>query len=87
MTAPTTRVYRYHYGYYSAPRGYYQRSWYRGNYLPYGWYSSHYIVHDWRPYRLYAPPYGYSWVRVGDDVVLTALATGLVLDVIHNIWY
>ena len=39
------------------------------------------------PYRLYAPPYGYHWVRVGNDVLLTALATGVVLDVLYNIWY
>ena len=46
-----------------------------------------YIVYDWHPYHLYAPPYGYHWVRVGNDVVLTALATGIVLDVIYDIWY
>ena len=78
---------RYHYGYYSAPHGYYSRTWYRGDRLPYGWYSRSYVVHDWHPYHLYAPPYGYQWVRVGNDVLLTALATGVVLDVINNIWY
>lgn len=79
--------YRYHYGHYHRPHGYYHRVWYRGNYLPHGWYGSSYIIHDWHPYRLYAPPYGYAWVRVGNDVLLTALATGLVLDVIYDIWY
>ncbi len=78
---------RYHYGYYAPPRGYYNRTWYRGDRLPYGWYSNAYVVHDWHPYHLYAPPYGYQWVRVGNDVVLTALATGVVLDVLYNIWY
>jgi Ni/Co efflux regulator RcnB len=78
---------RYHYGYYAPPRGYYYRTWYRGDRLPYGWYSNAYVVHDWHPYHLYAPPYGYQWVRVGNDVVLTALATGVVLDVLYNIWY
>ncbi|HEV8442436.1 MAG TPA: RcnB family protein [Steroidobacteraceae bacterium] len=78
---------RYHYGYYAPPRGYYHRTWYRGDRLPYGWYSNSYIVNDWHPYHLYAPPYGYQWVRVGNDVVLTALATGVVLDVLYNIWY
>jgi Ni/Co efflux regulator RcnB len=79
--------YRYHYGSYYAPRGYYYRSWHRGDRLPRSWYGSSYIVYDWRPYRLYSPPYGYHWVRVGDDVVLTAIATGIVLDVIYDIWY
>jgi Ni/Co efflux regulator RcnB len=79
--------YRFHYGYYNRPYNYYSRSWHRGDRLPRGWYGSSYIVYDWRPYRLYAPPYGYHWVRVGDDVILTAVATGIVLDVIYNIWY
>jgi Ni/Co efflux regulator RcnB len=79
--------YRYHFGSYHAPRGYYQRVWRRGDHLPRGWYSNSYVVYDWRPYRLYSPPYGYHWVRVGNDVLLTALATGFVLDVIYDIWY
>jgi Ni/Co efflux regulator RcnB len=79
--------YRYNYGYYHAPRGYYYRTWHRGDRLPRSWYGNSYVVYDWRPYRLYAPPYGYHWVRVGDDVVLTAIATGIVLDVLYDIWY
>jgi len=79
--------YRFHYGYYNRPSGYYYRSWHRGDRLPRSWYGPSYIVYDWRPYRLYSPPYGYHWVRVGDDVVLTAIATGIVLDVIYDIWY
>jgi Ni/Co efflux regulator RcnB len=79
--------FRYHFGHYRPPLGYYHRVWHRGDYLPRAWYGHTYIVYDWRPYRLYAPPYGYHWVRVGNDVVLTAIATGLVLDVLYDIWY
>jgi Ni/Co efflux regulator RcnB len=79
--------YRYNYGSYHAPRGYYHRAWHRGDRLPSAWYGRQYVVYDWRPYRLYSPPYGYHWVRVGNDVVLTALATGIVLDVLYDIWY
>jgi len=79
--------YRYNYGHYRAPHGYHYRVWHRGDYLPRAYYGSSYIVYDWRPYRLYAPPYGYHWVRVGNDVLLTALATGVVLDVLYGIWY
>jgi Ni/Co efflux regulator RcnB len=79
--------YHYHFGTYHAPRGYYYRVWRRGDHLPHGWYSGNYIVTDWRPYRLYSPPRGYHWVRVGNDVLLTAVATGIVLDVIYDIWY
>jgi Ni/Co efflux regulator RcnB len=80
-------LYRFHFGLYNRPSGYYHRTWHRGDRLPRAWYGPQYIVHDWHPYRLYSPPYGYHWVRVGDDVLLTAIATGVVLDVIYNIWY
>lgn len=79
--------YRYHFGHYRAPKGYYHRVWHRGDRLPKHWYAHHYVVYDYRPYRLYAPPYGYHWVRVGNDVLLTAVATGIVLDVLYDIWY
>jgi len=79
--------FRFQLGFYRAPYGYHYRAWHRGDYLPRSYYSSSYIVYDWRPYRLYAPPYGYHWVRVGNDVLLTSLATGAVLDVIYDIWY
>jgi Ni/Co efflux regulator RcnB len=79
--------FRFQLGFYRAPYGYHYRTWHRGDYLPRSYYGSSYIVYDWRPYRLYAPPYGYHWVRVGNDVLLTAIATGVVLDVIYDIWY
>jgi hypothetical protein len=79
--------YRFNFGFYQPPRGYHYRAWHRGDRLPHAYYGSSYIVYDWRPYRLYEPPYGYHWVRVGSDVVLTAIATGIVLDVLYDIWY
>lgn len=79
--------YRFHFGYYRPPHGYHYRLWHRGDHLPRAYYGHSYIVYDWHPYRLYAPPYGYHWVRVGNDVLLTAIATGVVLDVIYDIWY
>ena len=33
-----------------------------------------------------APPVGYHWVRVNNDAVLAALATGVVLDVAFNLF-
>jgi Ni/Co efflux regulator RcnB len=78
---------RFHFGHYHAPRGYYHRVWHRGDRLPRAWYGNSYVVYDYRPYRLYSPPYGYHWVRVGNDVLLTAIATGIVLDVLYDIWY
>jgi Ni/Co efflux regulator RcnB len=64
--------------------GYAVRAWRRGEYLPPAYWSRGYVV-DYPRYRLYAPPRGARWVRVDDDVILTALATGLVLDVVYNL--
>lgn len=52
---------------------------YRGGYLPYSYRQPSYHV-NWRAYpsRLYAPPYGYQWVHVGDEFLLIALASGLI---------
>lgn len=71
---------------YEAPRGYYGHRWNRGQWLPESYRAPHYYVHDYRRYghRVYAPPMGYGWVRYDGDLILTALATGLVLDIIYN---
>jgi Ni/Co efflux regulator RcnB len=43
-----------------------------------------YVVNDWHARNLREPPRGYHWVRNGDDVVLAAIATGVIADVIVN---
>jgi Ni/Co efflux regulator RcnB len=60
------------------------RAWRRGEYLSSAYWSRGYVA-DYPRYRLYAPPRGARWVRVDDDVILTALATGLVLDVVYGL--
>lgn len=75
--APPRAYYNYpppRYGY--AP-GY---AWRRGAYLPpaYGGvYISNYGANGLR-----APPRGYRWHRVGNDYLLTAIATGLIFDIV-----
>ena len=46
--------------------------------------SNEYVVNDWHARHLRQPPHGYHWVRNGDDVVLAAIATGVIADVIAN---
>jgi Ni/Co efflux regulator RcnB len=41
-------------------------------------------LYDHHAYHLHAPPRGYHWVRVNHDVVLAAIATGIVLEVLYN---
>jgi Ni/Co efflux regulator RcnB len=79
--------YHYHGGYYSRPHGFYSRIWIRGDRLPFAWYARPYIVYNWHPYGLYTPPYGHQWVRVDSDILLISLATGVVVDVIYDLYY
>lgn len=71
---------------YMPPRGYYARRWAPGAYLPRTYYAPVYVV-DYRPYHLPPPRRGHHWVRVDNDVFLVALATGLVVDAVYDIFY
>ncbi len=66
---------------YQRPSGYAYRHWNRGDRLPPAYRDQRYRV-DYRTYGLSAPPRGYYYTRVDNDVVLTAAATGLVASVI-----
>jgi Ni/Co efflux regulator RcnB len=58
----------------------------RGQYLPRTYYTSrtYYIVEPVR-YHLRPAPYGYQWVRVGNDVYLTQTRTGLIAQVVVDL--
>lgn len=79
---------RWYYG--PPPVAYYDRydyrpgyqSWRRGQYLPPAYRG--YVVNDYPRYRLRNPPRGYHWVQSGNDYILAAIATGLILEVISN---
>jgi Ni/Co efflux regulator RcnB len=72
---------------YYPPHGYRPYAWYRGSYLPATYYAPRYVVYNYYDYRLNAPPYGYHWVRVNNDVVLAAITTGLVMQVVNGLFY
>lgn len=78
---------RYHWGAYHPPYGYYSHRWGRGERLPVAYFAPRYVVYDYGRCGLRAPPYGYHWVRVDTDVVLAAIATGVILDVVYNQFY
>ncbi len=71
---------------YYRPSGYQVRRWNSGDRLPYAYRSRQYYV-DYRAYNLYAPPSGYRWVRVDNDVVLAAVATGVIASVVAGLYY
>lgn len=77
---------RYNAGRYYAPRGYQTRSWSFGQTMPSYYRSNQYVVNDYGRYGLRAPPRGYQYVRSGNDVVLAAVATGLVAAVIASLF-
>lgn len=71
---------------YVYPSGYRSYSWRVGHHLPRSYYAPTYYV-DYRSYGLAPPPYGHHWVRVDNDILLVAIATGLVADVLSGIFY
>lgn len=71
---------RHDYRRYSEPRSHYGQ-WRRGDRLPQQ-YRRGYAV-DYRAYRLAPPPRGYEYRRVNNnDVVLAAIATGVIASVL-----
>jgi len=64
--------------------GYREHDWRRGERLPITYYAPTYVVANYGAYGLREPPYGCHWIRVNGDVVLAAIATGVVLDVVYN---
>lgn len=74
-------------GPYRFPHGYRAHYWRRGDRLPAAYYSRPYVIRDYHSCHLRAPPRGYHYVRVNQDVVLAAIATGLVLEVFRNHFY
>lgn len=74
-------VKRYAAGRYQRPSGYQQRHWRHGERLPAAYRGKAYVV-DAKRYGLQAAPRGYQYTRVDNDVVLTAIATGVIASVI-----
>ncbi len=69
-----------------APRRWEQRgagpnhNYYRGGRMPIQYRSYQYVVEDWRGHGLRTPPRGHHWVQSGNDYVLVAIATGIILE-------
>jgi len=72
---------RYKASAYKAPRGYKAPKARRGDKLAAAYRGPSYQV-DYKRYNLTAPPRGYQYVRVNNDVVLAAVATGVISSVI-----
>ena len=71
---------------YYRPHGYLVRRWHDGDRLPYAYRARQYYV-DYQQYNLTPPPRGYQYIRVNNDVVLTAITTGVIMSVISGMYY
>ena len=71
---------------YYRPHGYLVRRWHGGDTLPYAYRDRQYYV-DYNMYHLTPPPRGYQYIRVNNDVVLTAITTGVIMSVITGMYY
>ena len=72
------------YGYYRVEPRYYGQRWQRGHYLPSSYRS--YYVRDPYDYGLRPAPRGYRYVHAGNDIVLIAIATGLIASVLAGVY-
>ena len=70
--------------YYGSP-AYQPRVWYRGQVLPHDY--RRYVIYDPYRYGLYAPPRGHAWMHVDNDVYLTQLGSGLIVEVLRDSFY
>lgn len=70
------------YGYRQIDPRYANYRWARGAYVPYGYRS--YYIQDPYFYGLRTAPYGHRWVYVDNNLVLMAMASGLIADIVYN---
>ena len=75
---------RYNAGRWQQPRGHRYQAYGYGQRLPSAYNA--YVVNDYNRYGLRAPPRGYHYVRNGNDVVLAAVAGGLITAVIAGLF-
>ena len=71
-------------GYYHVEPRYYGYRWSRGGYLPPAYRG--YYVDDYYRYGLNRPPHGYRYVYAGDDILMIAVASGLIAGVFSNLF-
>jgi Ni/Co efflux regulator RcnB len=72
---------------YVRPSGWYQKRWTYGERLPSAWFGASYYVSDFLTLGLTAPPPGYQWIRVGNDVVLVDISTGEIVQTDYDAYY
>jgi Ni/Co efflux regulator RcnB len=78
---------RYHYQSYDRPHGWYAQRWVYGQILPTLFWGQAYWLTSYYDFGLMEPPYGYVWVRNGNDALLVDVQSGQILSVEYNVFY
>jgi len=76
----------FHWQPYHQPNGWYYRRWVFGMVLPSFFWTQDYWINDYWDFDLPDPPYGYVWVRYGDDALLVNVRTGFILQVEYDLF-
>jgi Ni/Co efflux regulator RcnB len=69
------------------PTGFGYRTWRLHEILPPIFLSETYFLDDYSAFGLPDAPYGYQWIRVGDDALLVSLDTGEIVDEVRGVFY
>jgi len=77
---------QYHWQSYNRPSGWYYRRWVFGQIFPRIFWAQDYWLTDYWMFDLPVPPYGYVWVRYGDDALLVNKRTRRVLQVVYGLF-
>jgi len=77
----------FHWRNYNRPNGWYYQRWGFGQIFPRIFWVHDYWLSDYWMFDLPIPPYGYVWVRYGDDAVLINRRTGRILQVVYGVFY
>ena len=72
---------------YQPPRGWYDRRWAYGQILPAPFWARNYWLGNYWSYGLVNPPYGYVWVRYGNDALMVNIITGQILGSVYWLFY
>ena len=78
---------RYRWEPYVEPPGWYYQRWAYGEILPEIFWSQQYWLTNYPEFGLYDPPYGYVWVRYGNDALLVDVESGQILSVEYGVFY
>ena len=71
---------------YQRPQGWYFRRWVFGMVLPTFFWTRQYWIENYWEFGLPDPPYGFVWVRYGDDALLVNVRSGYILQTVYDLF-